>query len=75
MYPITNGFTTTSKAISHPPRTCAQLTNFGGAIMRKRMQRHLRSRPGHGFQKPKMCNVRILRSKITFMASRFETEI
>jgi hypothetical protein len=60
---------------AHPPRTGAQLTHFGGAIMRQRMQRHLHSRPGHSFKKRKMCNVRIPRSKITLVASRFETEI
>jgi hypothetical protein len=36
---------------AHPPRTCAQLTNFGGAIMRQQMQRHLHSRTGHGVKK------------------------
>jgi hypothetical protein len=51
---ITNGSATASTAGAHPPMTCAQLTNFGGAIMRQRMQRHLHSRSGHGFQKQKM---------------------
>jgi hypothetical protein len=51
MQPITNGAATASTAGSHPPRTCAKLTNFGGAIMRQRMQRQLHSIPGHGFQK------------------------
>jgi hypothetical protein len=36
-----------------PHRTCAQLTNFGGAIMRQRMHRHLHSRAGCGFKNQK----------------------
>jgi hypothetical protein len=55
--------------------TSAELTNFGGSIMRQRMQRHLHSKPGHGFQQRKMCNVRIPRSKITLVVSRLEKEI
>jgi hypothetical protein len=43
--------------------------------MRQQMQRQLHSRTGHGFKKRKMCNVRIPRSKITLVASRFEKEI
>jgi hypothetical protein len=59
---------------AHPPRTCAQLTHLGGAIMRQRMQRNLHLRTGHGFEEPKMCNVRIPRSEIALVESRFETE-
>jgi hypothetical protein len=75
MLPITNRYATASTAGAHPPRTCAQLTNFGGAIVRQQIQRHLHSRTGDGFKKRKMCNVRIPRSEITLVASQFETEI
>jgi hypothetical protein len=43
--------------------------------MRQRMQRNLHSRTGHGFEERKMCNVRIPRSEIMIVESRFETEI
>jgi hypothetical protein len=72
---ITNRFATASKERAHPPRTCAQLTHLGGVIMRQRMQRNLQSRIGHGFEERKMCNVRIPRSEIALVDSRFETEI
>jgi hypothetical protein len=60
---------------AHPPRTCAQLTNIRGEIMRHRMQRNLHTRTGHGFEERKMCNVRIPRSEIALVESRIETEI
>jgi hypothetical protein len=43
--------------------------------MRQRMQRNLHSRTDHGFEERKMCNVRIPRSEIVIVESRFETEI
>jgi hypothetical protein len=54
---------------AHPPRTCAQLTHFGGAIMRQRMQHNLHTRTGHGFEERKMCNVRIPRSDIALVVN------
>jgi hypothetical protein len=49
------------------PRTFAQLTHLGGAIMRQRMQRNLHSRTGHGFEERKMCLWRV------DLKQRFET--
>jgi hypothetical protein len=43
--------------------------------MRQRMQHNLHSRTGHGLEERKMCNVRIPRSQIALVESRFETEI
>jgi hypothetical protein len=40
--------------------------------MRQRMQRNLHSRTGHGFEERKMCNVRIPRSEIALVESRFK---
>jgi hypothetical protein len=74
---ITNIFATTSTAAAHPPRTCAQLTHFGGAIMRQRMQRHLHSRTGQGFKKEKcvMYRSRDPKSRLwrVNLKKRFET--
>jgi hypothetical protein len=55
-------------------QSCAKLTHFGGAIMLQRMQHNLHSRTGHSFEGRKMCNVRIPRSEIALVESRFETE-
>jgi hypothetical protein len=75
MYHITNGPATASTAGSHPPRTCAQLTNFVGAIMRQQMERHLNSRSSHNLKKQEICDARLPRSQIMLVEGRFETEI
>jgi hypothetical protein len=72
---ITSRFAASSTEGTHPPRTCAQLTHLGGAIMRQRMQRNLHSRTGHSFEERKMRNAWIPRSEIALVESRFETEI
>jgi hypothetical protein len=43
--------------------------------MQQRMKRNLHSRTGHGFEEQKICNVRIPRSEIALVESRFEAEI